>query len=374
MKEKRKERNGPVRPSVFHRNSACIEYFDAETNFIVENVFTSATKRKIKVRAAKQTAYLQDPTIPAVYKLSPSYYYRDQIARCIDGYSALGINYRSEVVNYLVQAVRQFGVDALRLNASDKWRIRPLSRDEMNRRWAEINERFADVDKLVLEALPETGPQNAVASGRHGIQLKRLANRNVRSLDEEGEDSSAWTAEFMRKPERKEPLAYLHRVRAQQEAELFELRYREGLGRAICDVLRFWREQIKAGSLGERQQAIKHLKAFGKALIPEARGKRQNTRIASAYEVKKFYLQELYRLYHVKHAVGSYDGPRNFSLKVKQASENYGLAIESIREFLGLDEDDKPDRQRFTPKDMARELAARKFKITHPTVSNLLSS
>jgi hypothetical protein len=136
----------------------------------------------------------------------------------------------------------------------------------------------------------------------------------------------------------------------------------------------FWREQVKAGSLAERQQAIKHLKAVGKALIPEARGKRQNTRTASAYQVKKFYLKELYRLYHIEYALKSSAGPRNFNLKVKQASENFDFPVETIGEFFNLDEAYKPKSRPVSVKDMALKMTARHFKITSPTVSNLLCS
>lgn len=142
----------------------------------------------------------------------------------------------------------------------------------------------------------------------------------------------------------------------------------------ICDILGFWREQAHRGALKERQVAVKYLRQFGQALIPVTRGKRAKTLTATPYEVKKFYLKELYRLYHVEHALKSSAGPRNPSLKVNQASENYGLPIEWIREFLGLDEANKPYRQSLTPKDTARVLTARQLKIVHQTVSNLLSS
>src|SRR5262249_42066987 len=147
----------------------------------------------------------------------------------------------------------------------------------------------------------------------------------------------------------------------------------DGMGEQICDVLRFWREQIESGSLKERRQARKHLKAFGKALIPETRGKRQNKLLACPWEVKEFYLKELYRIWHVEHFLKSVG--RNNSQKVKQASERYGMSIEQIRAFRGLDEDDNPQiGLSWAPKDMAREWTARRFNINPRTVLNLLSS
>ena len=127
---------------------------------------------------------------------------------------------------------------------------------------------------------------------------------------------------------------YLHPLaKARQEARLADLEYLDGLGKKICDVLRFWREQIKGGSLKERRQARKHLRAFGKALIPETRGKRQNVMLADSWEVKEFYLKELYRLYHVENFLKSSDGPKNRDSKMKQAGENYQMSVASIRRF-----------------------------------------
>ena len=365
MKKKRTPK-GATRPVAFHPNSTCIGYSVGETDFIVENVFTPTTKRKIKEQTAKRAAYFQDPNIPAEYKLSPSYYFRDQIARCIENTDS-GKRFTDEVVKYVVQGVRQLGVDALQLNEADKFRIHPLSDEEMAARIANFN-------NMAMELLPATAPGNKDATGTPVIQVKRLTNREEGSTYEP-EDSSSWISELEEKPVKRDPLEYLHPLaRAQEEAELFELRYREGLGPVICDVLRFWREQIERGSLKQRRLAAKHLHQFGEALMPETRGKRAKTLEASHYEVKKFYLKELYRLYHIDNAVRSSSGPRNHRLRVKEASENYGLSVVLIREFWGLDEDDSPDRQPLAPKDMARELTARQFNIKHQTVSNILSS
>ena len=353
-------------PKEFHPNSSCIAYSNGERNFIINNIFTPTTERKIGVQAQRRAALLQDPDISTKYKISPSCYYRDQIARCQE-WTDTGKRYTDEVVRYVVQTVRQFGIDAVRLNPIDEWRIHPLSQKE-------INESVAGFNEITMRLLPKEAPQKGDTSTAPVIQLKTLTKRKERSQDEQN-DSSAWISDHETRPERLDPLEYLHPLaRAQEEAELRELRGREGLGQVICDVLRFWHEQAERGSFKERQLAVKHLRQFGKALIPETRGKRAKTLTATPYELKKFYLKELYRLYHVKHFVKSSGGPRNFSLKVKQASENYGLPTEWIREFLGLDEENKRYRQSFTPKDMVRELTARQFKITHQSVSNLLSS
>lgn len=365
MKKKLDQEASGSPPSVFHRNNTCREYFLGEVEFVQKNIFTSTHKKHISERAQKRAEFLADPNIPEVFKFSPSLYYKNRIAESMT--LAENGGFADDVARHVIEAVRCFGVDALRLSAHDDFQIHPLTPDEIDARSAETNKLGMALLAVSSKAVSGAPPAEKKQTGKLTIQIKRLTMHDG-SRDDPAEPDD--------KPVRRDPLDYLHPdARAAKEAELEELRYREGLGPLICMVLRFWREQIQSGgSPIERRRATKHLKDFGKALIPEARGKRKNIVTANAYEVKTFYLKELYRLYHVEHAVGSYDGPRNFSLKVKQASENYGPAIESIREFLGLDEDDKPDRQRFTPKDMARELAARKFKITHPTVSNLLSS
>ena len=170
-------------------------------------------------------------------------------------------------------------------------------------------------------------------------------------------------------------LEYLHpAARAAEELQLQELIFRDGLGDKICDVLRFWRKQIQTGSLKERQNALKQLKAFGNALIPETRGKRKNFQTASLYEVKKFYLKELFRLYHVEHALKSSAGPRNHALRVKEVSEDFQISVDLIRELWCLGEDNEPNGKRPIPtKEMARLVTARIFKTTQHSVANLLS-
>jgi len=273
-------------------------------------------------------------------------------------------------VKYVVQAVRQFGIDALRLNANDEWRIHPLSQEEINKRMARFNE-------TALSLLPKEPPEKRDTSAAPVIQLtkgqlKRLTNRKERSPDEQ-EDSSAWISDLEEKPERRDPLGYLHPLaRAQEEAELRELRWREGLGPVICDVLRFWREQVERGSLKERRLAAKHLREFSKALIPETRGKRKSTLRASYYEVKKFYYRALYRLYHLENALRTTPGSR--TEKVRAASKNFEIPLETIRELWRLNEDDSPKGRPDPIRQRARLLTARHFRVTEPAVSNIIAS
>ena len=126
------------------------------------------------------------------------------------------------------------------------------------------------------------------------------------------------------------------------------------------------------GSYQERQNATTWLEKFAKLLVPDNRGKRARASGATTGHVKMYYYSELFRLYHIEHALRTISGSR--VTKVRTASKNFQLPIDQIREFWGLDDKDDPDRQPFTVKDMARELTARHFRITHQTVSNILSS
>jgi len=275
----------------------------------------------------------------------------------------------------VVRAIRDYGVDALILNRGDKLRLKWKSPKDMRKDIFESVAHFNATANRMLENIPQRSTSSTGSA--NSINLTELEKRRQRAQQEGLEQDSGDTGDES-EPERDESkpyIDYLHPLaKEREEARLADLQYLDGLGAKICDVLRFWREQIESSSLKERQQAQKHLKAFGEALIPETRGKRQNKLLAYPWEVKEFYFKKLYRLYHIEHFLESSAGPRNHSLKVKQASDNYGLTIELVREFLGLDETDKPDRQPFTAKDMARELTARAFKISHQTVSNLLSS
>jgi hypothetical protein len=359
MAKSQKQTGLTRRPIVFYRNSTCPEYSLGETNFIVENVFTPAAARKIHERAALQAAYTNETSIPEVYRLSPSYYYRDQIARCWIVRESRA-RYTSEVGKYVVQAVKQFGVDALKLNGFDKYRLDP-DPNIMNEKMAK-----SDAFSRVIEPY--------IRSAAHEKQnLSNKLTPEVLKAAREAADRVSIPKKLRLK--KRDLLQYMNPLgRAREEAELFELRYRDSLGSVICEVLRQWRKEAEEGTIDERRNAVKSLRQFGEALIPDTRGKRRKILTASTYEVKKFYLRELYRLYHVDNALHSKNGLRNHNLKVKQASENYNFPVDLIREFWGLDEENRPDRRPLKVKDMARELTARHFKITHPRVSNIIRS
>ena len=360
-------------PSLFHKDNTCSEYFLGEVEFVQKNIFTSTFKKHILERNQKLTEFLTDPNIPEVIKLSPSLYYQKRIFECMT--LAENGGFTDDVAHYIIEAIRCFGVDALRLSAHDYFQIHPLTQEEINARTAETNKLGMALLKTASQTVSARAEKKQTAEAT--IQIKRLTMRDSSNNDPDfAEDISPEPED---KPVKRHPLDYLHPLaRAAKEAELKELRYREGLGNLICMVLRCWRKQIQSGSLMERRRATSHLKDFGKSLIPETRGKRKSIVTAGIYEVKTFYLKELYRLYHVEHALKDSTGPRNRALKIKEIGERFQMPVQKIREFWWLDKNGEPvnpHRTRIaTPKDMARQLTARKFKLSLQAVSNRLSS
>jgi hypothetical protein len=143
----------------------------------------------------------------------------------------------------------------------------------------------------------------------------------------------------------------------------------ERLGAAALRVLANIRSQAIDGNYEERKRGKARMKFVLKGIFPSARGKKKNS--VSPIEVQFFYWRELFRLYHIRKELRSHEGTK--TQKVKSASKKFELPVGEIREFWGLDENDNPDRQPFTLKDMARERTARHFRIKHHTVSNILS-
>lgn len=372
MKKKLKRVSFGARPDIFYPNDTCSEYFLGEVEFVQKYIFTSAYKKRISQQAQRRAELLVDPSIPDELKLSPSLYFSKRIVERMVPVD-YGFGFTGDVERHVIDAVREFGVDALRLNAHDCFRIHPLTPEEIKARNAETNKVGMELSEPKSKSFPDSPSGEKKQAGEPIIQIKRLTMRDWSNNHPDfAEDTSLEPDD---QPVRRNPLDYLDPLaRARDEAELTELRNREHLGGHVCMVLHFWRRKAQEGSLKERQQAIKHLKAFGKALLPETRGRRKNRRTAGVWEVKMFYLKELYRLYHIENAMRSRQLPRNKSLKVKQISQNFGMSAESVREFFGLDGNDDRVRRRVTAKDMARFNTVRRFDIGEGAVSNLLSS
>ena len=143
----------------------------------------------------------------------------------------------------------------------------------------------------------------------------------------------------------------------------------KSLGAAVCRVLGSLRSQALGGRYEERTKAKMRLRKIVKGITPDTRGKKKRT--ADPYAIRWTYWYELFRLYHIQRTLRS--SLRNMSAKVKAASENFGIPVQSIRDLWGLDEDDMSDKQPFTLKEMARQLTAKEYKITQQRVSNILS-
>jgi hypothetical protein len=129
--------------------------------------------------------------------------------------------------------------------------------------------------------------------------------------------------------------------------------------------------RILTGSEVYGAKAKKQLERIMKTFIPDGRGRLKKGMRRHPYTVRLYYYEELFRLYHIRHFLRQPGQLR--SEKVREASRRFDMPIEQIREFWGLDEEDNLDRQPFTLKDMARELTARRFRISQQTVANLLA-
>lgn len=142
--------------------------------------------------------------------------------------------------------------------------------------------------------------------------------------------------------------------------------------------LRFVRDEIRrkeanamGGNLDERREGASWLKELGKLLVGDNRGKRAKAITASKDRVKMFYYEQLFRLYHIEHALRSLPGSR--TMKVTGASRFFEMPEKLIRELWNLE----PDSEHSRPdslKEMARRLTARQFQISRHRVANILSS
>ena len=153
MKQKRKRELAGSKPKVFHPNSTCSQYQLGETDFLQENIFTSRYKDKLAKKHAALRAWLEDPKVPATYKLSHSYYYLDQLARCHE-WTDTGRRYTDDVWKYVVQAIREYGLDALILNNVDKWRLKCRTSADTKRSISESIAHFNAIGKGILEKFP----------------------------------------------------------------------------------------------------------------------------------------------------------------------------------------------------------------------------
>ena len=127
-----------------------------------------------------------------------------------------------------------------------------------------------------------------------------------------------------------------------------------------------------ANGLRERRESRKRLKKLIDSLLPDSRGKRANTLAVSTSKVKLYYYEELFRIYHIENTLRTFPGTlRN---KVKAASENYELSIETIKDLWKLNDSYTPICSPVSRKEMARILTAKHFRITQHRVSNILAS
>jgi hypothetical protein len=140
----------------------------------------------------------------------------------------------------------------------------------------------------------------------------------------------------------------------------------------VIEELRRLEHQVRVQSLRERQESHRRLKEIMGSLFPDNRGKRANTLPGSLSKVKLYYYEELFRLYHVENTLRTFPG--SLRSKVKAASENYELSVETIKDLWKLDDSYTSVCSPVSRKEMARILTARHFSITQHRVSNILAS
>jgi len=157
-----------------------------------------------------------------------------------------------------------------------------------------------------------------------------------------------------------------------RDLRLGSLKLMDELGVSVCNVIRYWRDQVATGTIESRRQAIKHLRNVAKVLIPDTRGKRGRRLTVPPLQVVLFYYKQIFDLYQIQNALRSL--LRNMSTKVKAASKKFEIPVEQIRRLWNLDDEDKPKGRPVSIQEMARIQTAEHFNITQHTVSNIIAS
>lgn len=142
------------------------------------------------------------------------------------------------------------------------------------------------------------------------------------------------------------------------------------LGGVVCRVLGHLSREGQEGDFNSRKEAKRRFEKIVNGISPDARGKKKNT--TSPLQVRLFYWNELFRLYHVRKALKS--PLHNIDQKVKEVSDNFRSPAEQIKEFWRLDQNTGQPVRPIPLTAMARILAARHFKLTENRISNILSS
>ena len=161
------------------------------------------------------------------------------------------------------------------------------------------------------------------------------------------------------------PRVWRHReLRRQYEVRFLRLAL---LSECLTGLIEKLQIDVSTGIGGS--QPKKQLQKILNALIPESRGRKKKV---SARTIKMLYYKELYRLYHIRNALKKAGKTR--TAKVKEASLNFGMPVERIRELWKLDENDQTTVRPIPIKEMARILTADFCKVTQQTVSNAITA
>ncbi|MGH7794229.1 MAG: hypothetical protein ACREQ2_04910 [Candidatus Binatia bacterium] len=90
-------------------------YKSAEWSFVASYVLGPKYKKYLDKAMQERKRFLQDPTIPSLYKVSPAHFYEIKIIKCLDRLPDGTTKSRDDVGPIIVEVLRRYGMDAIRL-------------------------------------------------------------------------------------------------------------------------------------------------------------------------------------------------------------------------------------------------------------------
>jgi len=99
------------------------EYKKAEWSFVWSNVYGKKYEEYLDRAFKERQLFLQDPNIPSLYKASPAHYYEIRIIKCLERLSDGTTKYCDDVVPIILEVVRTYGMDAIRLSGLNAFKV-----------------------------------------------------------------------------------------------------------------------------------------------------------------------------------------------------------------------------------------------------------
>jgi len=98
-------------------------YKSAEWSFVASYTLGPKYEKKLSKAIEKRKQFLQDPNIPSLYKASPAHFYEIKIIKCLDRLSDGTTKYGNEVGPIIIEVVKRYGMDAIRLAGLDLFKV-----------------------------------------------------------------------------------------------------------------------------------------------------------------------------------------------------------------------------------------------------------